>query len=222
MAAAHGPDDALVVFGRPDQTGLVVVELDLVRCDHPRRHAVVAVHEGRHGAARPLVRPSVALDLVADAEPQRHALLQHVLRRREAGVEPLDQRRLVEVLADEDQLAQARLVVAPRLAEVAVEGHVHRMVHEAPLGVLDGQYALHPEDVLARLLDELVDPVLQELEVELAHAHRAQVARRPLVETYTRHVGVVMGRRDVGVEQVRARLQRALQVEAVNVEHLID
>eukprot|EP00964_Phaeocystis_antarctica_P139795 scaffold104599_cov62-Phaeocystis_antarctica.AAC.2 len=127
-----------------------------------------------------------------------------------------------------DQLAQARLVVAPRLAEVAVEGHVHlvtcvhRMVHEAPLGVLDGQYALHPEDVLARLLDELVDPVLQELEVELAHAHRAQVARRPLVETYTRHVGVVMGRRDVGVEQVRARLQRALQVEAVNVEHLID
>ena len=76
-----------------------------------------------------------------------------------------------------DQLAQARLVFAPHLAEVAVEGHVHlvrvrvrvmalglglglelgivrrsrvhRMVHEAPLGVLDGQYALHPEDVLS-------------------------------------------------------------------------
>ena len=62
---------------------------------------------------------------------------------------------------------------------------------------------------------------LQQLEVELAPQHGAQVSRRRLVEADARHGRVVLGRRGGRVEQLGARLERALQVEAVDAEHAV-
>ena len=58
--------------------------------------------------------------------------------------------------------------------------------------------------------------------VGIAPLHQSQVARRALVEADARDHRVVLRRLNARVEQLRARLQRALQVEAVDVEHVVD
>lgn len=96
------------------------------------------------------------------------------------------------------------------------------MVDEALPGVGDSKHALHAKDVLAACLEQLADPLLQQVEIEIALLYRAQMAWRALVEAHARDAWVVLGCRGVGVEELGASLERALQVEAVDVEHLLD
>ena len=86
----------------------------------------------------------------------------------------------------------------------------------------DGEDALHAEEVFAIPVEQLADPRLQQLQVKLARLHQAQVARRALVEAHTRDRAVVLGLWRVGIQQLWARLQRARQIEAIDVEHGVD
>jgi hypothetical protein len=56
---------------------------------------------------------------------------------------------------------------------------VHGVEDVALLGVGDGEHALHAEEVVALLAHQLVDPVLQQLEVELTLTHLPRVVRAP-------------------------------------------
>mmetsp|Transcript_62323 Transcript_62323/g.165422 ORF Transcript_62323/g.165422 Transcript_62323/m.165422 type:complete len:343 (+) Transcript_62323:523-1551(+) len=118
---------------------------------------------------------------------------------------------MVEVLADEDELVGAALVGLPILLPIAVEDHVDRLVHEALVRVGDVQHALHPEDVGTLGLQDLRDPRLHEVEVDLS-----------VVGDARRRDGRVVLVLAVGVEKLGVHLQSALQVEAANVEDVLD
>ena len=75
-------------------------------------------------------------------------------------------RRVVQILADEDELVAALLVEGPRVVEVALEDHVHGVVHVLAVVARDGEYALHPVDVGALRLDERAHPRVEALEVD--------------------------------------------------------
>eukprot|EP00964_Phaeocystis_antarctica_P052533 scaffold30769_cov71-Phaeocystis_antarctica.AAC.7 len=174
-------DNIVGVLGHPDETALRVVlaacivryrlvgpgrllpglwvQLHLIGRDHALWHLVVAVHERHHLAACPLGQIGLAQDLVAHSKPKRVDFLLHVLRRSEAGIKALSQLDCIEVLADEDQLALARLVV-PWLVKAPIERHVHGMVDKALPGVCDGEYALHTKDIFAAVVEQLADPFL--------------------------------------------------------------
>mmetsp|Transcript_75192 Transcript_75192/g.125389 ORF Transcript_75192/g.125389 Transcript_75192/m.125389 type:complete len:281 (+) Transcript_75192:126-968(+) len=213
-------DHAIAVALRDDESA--VVEPHLIRCVHPLRHPAVTNHEAHHRAGRPHAVPHPALDNVANREAQRAGLSLQILGRRETIVERRRQKLFVEVLADEDHLALARFPRLPRLLESTVERHVHRMVDEFLLHVRDREHAFHPEDVLARRIEQVLQERLRQLEIVVALLHGAQVARRALVEAHARDALVVLRRRVVRVEQLRLDLQGALQVEATDAEHLID
>ena len=55
-------------------------------------------------------------------------------------------------------------------------GEVHRVVDEALLGVRDGQHALHPVHVRPPLLQELAQPALDELEIEISRQHLISIS----------------------------------------------
>ena len=57
-----------------------------------------------------------------------------------------------------------------------IEGHVHRVVDEALLGVRDGQHALHPVHVRPPLLQELAQPAPDELEIEISRQHLISIS----------------------------------------------
>ena len=56
----------------------------------------------------------------------------------------------------------------------------------------------------------------------ISRQHRAQVARRSLVEAHASHGAVVLGGRCGGIEQPRAGLECALEIEAIDVEDVVD
>mmetsp|Transcript_37198 Transcript_37198/g.120415 ORF Transcript_37198/g.120415 Transcript_37198/m.120415 type:complete len:471 (+) Transcript_37198:70-1482(+) len=218
--ALHGADDAVAVGRRPDEVS--AGELHLVRRHHPRRHRLVPVVAREHLAPRPRVGPGAALDLLADGEAERLLLDLHVAARGEAVVEGGGQLLAVQVLADEDHLGLARLVVAPGLVKAAAEDHVDGVVDEALLGMGDVEHALHAVHVAPPLLEQLRDPALQQRQVERALLHRAHVSRGALVDAYAGDARVVLRLPLPCVEQGRARLERALQVEAVDTQHRPD
>ena len=57
-----------------------------------------------------------------------------------------------------------------------IEGHVHRVVDEALLGVRDGQHALHPVHIRPTLLQELAQPALDELEIQISRQHLISIS----------------------------------------------
>ena len=138
-------DDIVGVHRHPDETALRVVlaaaaciryrflvgrsrllprlwvQLHLIGRDHAFGHLVVAVHERHHIAAGPLGHIGLAQDFVTHSKTKRVDFLLPVLRRGEAGIEALSELDRVEVLADEDQLALARLT-APWLVKVPCLG----------------------------------------------------------------------------------------------------
>ena len=94
----------------------------------------------------PLARKLV-LDLVADLEAQVLELLPGSLLRVDARGKARLESIVVQVLADEDQLAHPRLVLPPFRVELAGEDHVHALVHEFHLRAGHGEHTLHSEDV---------------------------------------------------------------------------
>ena len=55
-------------------------------------------------------------------------------------------------------------------------GEVHRVVDEALLGVRDGQHALHPVHIRTPLLQELAQPALDKLEIEISRQHLISIS----------------------------------------------
>mmetsp|Transcript_18354 Transcript_18354/g.31238 ORF Transcript_18354/g.31238 Transcript_18354/m.31238 type:complete len:347 (-) Transcript_18354:315-1355(-) len=198
----------VLIHGRPGVPS--PVQLDLVRADLALLHLFRPEQKLRHRACHPLAARHRALDAVADLEAERLELPLDVLGGREAGFEGGAERGAVEVLADEDELVALHLVLVPRL-EVAVEDHVHGLVDELGLGVLDGEHALHAVDVGALGLEDLAHPVLHEVEVDVALLHHAQAAHRVVVLVLP-----------VGVEELGVHLERPLQVEALDAEDAVD
>ena len=123
-APAPRSDDLIVVLRHPDKpTG--VRQGHLVGREHALRQIVITVEQGVHRAAGPLVLRSLALHLVADSEAQRRTPRLEALGRGAAVVEGGGELLRLQPLADEDHLAVAGLVLRPRIAEGALEGHVH-------------------------------------------------------------------------------------------------
>mmetsp|Transcript_2132 Transcript_2132/g.6575 ORF Transcript_2132/g.6575 Transcript_2132/m.6575 type:complete len:291 (-) Transcript_2132:97-969(-) len=86
----------------------------------------------------------------------------------------------------------------------------------------DVEHALHAVHVAPPLLEQLRDPALQQRQVKRALLHRAHVPRGALVEAHAGDARVVLGPPLPCVEQGRARLESALQVEAVDTQHRSD
>src|SRR5690348_12400572 len=80
---------------------------------------------------------------------------------------PRVERCPVQVASDEHQPAVARRF-APGLAVLRFEQHVHALEHHRLALAADGQDALHAEDVLTTLPQELTDPLIELLLVEVA------------------------------------------------------
>ena len=152
-----------------------------------------------------------ALDRVADGKPKSELPLRDKLRGLDAREEPFLELGVVQVLADEDELGLAFLAGFPRLVEVAVEDHVHRLKHETLLTVCDVQHALHAVQVRALVHQEVVDPPLKRVEVEGLVLDDADGGD-----------GVVVLVLVVGVEELGVHVYRLLQVKGVDVEDQID
>src|SRR5262245_43955494 len=113
----------------------------------------------------------------------------------------------VEIAADEDELAGARLAVLPRRAPVAVHHHVHALKDVAARGAVDGEDALAAEDVGTAQLQERAHPFLEPLR------HDRPVGR----ERQTRDLLFVVVIVAVA-EEIRLELQDAPEVERALVE----
>jgi hypothetical protein len=152
-----------------------------------------------------------ALDRVADGEPKGELPLRDQLRGLDAREEPFFELVVVQVLADEDELGLAFLVVGPRRVEVAVEDHVDGLEHETLVAVCDVQHALHAVQVRTSVHQEVVDPPLKRVEVE-----------GPVLDDADGGDGVVVLVLVFGVEELGVHVHRLLQVKGVDVEDGID
>jgi len=102
------------------------------------------------------------------------------------------------------------------------QGQPQVHTHEALLRVGDVEHALHTEEIHSPGREELVHPLLDERKVESALLDAlAEVARGTLVEAHGGHEPVVFGRRRVRVEQLRLQGELMVEVEAVDVEHVV-
>eukprot|EP00968_Pinguiococcus_pyrenoidosus_P000280 scaffold14_cov279-Pinguiococcus_pyrenoidosus.AAC.3 len=115
---------------------------------------------------------------------------------------------LVNVLPDDHELAAPFFVGAPRGLEVAVVEHVDGVEHIAHVHAFDGEHAFHPED--------LVPTSPKHRDEEPLEVHQRDLTGR--VDAPARHGGIVRAA-PVQVEEVGVRLQRAIQVEGLDVEH---
>src|SRR4051812_30570630 len=77
---------------------------------------------------------------------------------RDAALEPLLNRLVRQVAADEDDAAGAPLVILPGALMVAVEDHVHALEHETLRVVLEGENALAAQNAGALLLHQILHP----------------------------------------------------------------
>src|SRR5690606_27364024 len=87
----------------------------------------------------------------------------------QAFLEPARQRFAVEVLTDENEQVVA-LAAVPRAVELRVEEHVHALEDEALLRALHAEHALRSVEVIALGSEELADPGIQLLRVQVAGA----------------------------------------------------
>src|SRR6185295_16812069 len=129
---------------------------------------------------------------------------------RQALLEAGDEDVLRQVLADEHQDRFLRLVLRPGLAHVAAHHHVHALEDDAARVALHPQHALVAQQVGAVDLDHAGEEGLQLLAVE--RLLRAVDERRDLVVVLVVRVG-----EEVGFER-----EDRVQVEAADVEHLVD
>eukprot|EP00312_Isochrysidales_sp_CCMP1244_P038289 CAMPEP_0202750326 /NCGR_PEP_ID=MMETSP1388-20130828/11233_1 /ASSEMBLY_ACC=CAM_ASM_000864 /TAXON_ID=37098 /ORGANISM="Isochrysis sp, Strain CCMP1244" /LENGTH=273 /DNA_ID=CAMNT_0049417899 /DNA_START=205 /DNA_END=1023 /DNA_ORIENTATION=+ len=206
------PPDDLVVVER-DEDEVASVELHLVG-----RHAPCAPLLGRVPVQLrddpplcPLVRGDLALDVGPDLEAERRAPLRVELRGGEAGAEAGAQLLVLQVLADEDEPRLARLALGPLAAERAVEDHVHALEDALLRAARDGEDALSAEDVGAPVAQQVSDPSLEQLGVDLARLDDGERADRRVVLVLR-----------VRVEEAVVHLERALQVEGAQLEHVAD
>mmetsp|Transcript_6917 Transcript_6917/g.20216 ORF Transcript_6917/g.20216 Transcript_6917/m.20216 type:complete len:471 (-) Transcript_6917:65-1477(-) len=189
-----GPDVDILVLGSPHAGSLV--ELDAVR--------VATVPDLDHLAWLP-TGSHARLHEVADLEPQ-HLLLH--LARHHASLELLH----VQVAADEDEAALARLVLPPAdRREASAEEHADSLEDELPFHPLAGEDALVPEEVGALGHDQLADELLQGLGQELALELDGAARDAVVVLVLRVHVG----------EKVGLKLEDARDVEGPHPEELV-
>src|SRR5712664_3592128 len=124
----------------------------------------------------------------------------------EAGEEQV----LRQLLADEHQQRFLPVGLGPGLAEVAAHHHVHALEHDAARIALHPQHALVAQEIRAVHLDHAREELLELRAVE--RLLRAEHERLDLVVVLVLHVG-----EELGVE-----LEDRVQVEAADVEHLVD
>ena len=179
-----------------------------------RRHrAARPVAELQHDAGLPCTRHE-ACHRVALAEAQRAdaETLQpgrDILGRVDTRLEPCPEKVVVEVLADESELAHAFLAWPPHLGETTDVDHVHGLIHELGVAVVRGDHALHPVELRAQIRQQPIGhPLAQQVDVNrslLGHAERCD-----------RRVVLVLA---VGVEELGVHLERAREVKGADVEH---
>ena len=125
-----GLADELVIITRCVDE-VAIVELDLVRDGEAWREGVVAPEVVDDGALGPFVYTfaDAAFDGVANGEAQRLDALGQVFLGVHGVHEALSESRVVQVPADEGELAAARLALLPGIGEAAVRDHVDGVEH---------------------------------------------------------------------------------------------
>jgi hypothetical protein len=76
------------------------------------------------------------------------------------------QHSAIEMTADEHETALARLSRLPALSGLCVQQHVHTMKIELPRLAMEIQHAFHAHNVLALLLNQLIDPAIKAVRVK--------------------------------------------------------
>ena len=87
---------------------------------------------------------------------------------REAGFKITLEFVAIEVFADEDELGGAGLVILPRAVGHAFEERVHALEDVAFVASLDGEHALHAVQVFPSIVQQESEPIVDEIEVEIA------------------------------------------------------
>jgi hypothetical protein len=73
----------------------------------------------------------------------------------------------IEISADEDELIAARRVI-PSLIRLSVEEHVHTLKHKTTRLAGKADESLHPEDVHTTFTEELAQPRIQPVSIDIA------------------------------------------------------
>src|SRR4029077_19702986 len=71
------------------------------------------------------------------------------------------QYRAFEMTADEHESALARLTIRPALSWLCLQQHMHAVKIELPRVSLQIHHPFHPHDVVALLLNQLIDPAIK-------------------------------------------------------------
>src|SRR5258706_3461894 len=129
----------------------------------------------------------------------------------EALLETGDEEVLRQLLADEDQDRPLLVGLRPRLADVAAHHHVHALEDDPARVALHPQHALVAQEIRAVDLDDAGEKGLELRAVERLGG--AEDERLDLV--------VVLVRVQLG-EELRVELEDRVQVEAADVEYLVD
>lgn len=80
---------------------------------------------------------------------------------REAGVEACLELLTVEISANENQGVHAQGARRPRSLQLTIEHHVHAVENISARFALDGDDALHAEDVRAATFEQIREPVVE-------------------------------------------------------------
>src|SRR3954470_13376598 len=156
-------------------------------------------------------------------------------RSRDAALEPLFDRLVRQVAADEHDAAGAPLVILPGALMVAIQDHVHALEHETLRIVLEGENTLAAQNTGALLLHQILHP-WEEL-VGIERLLRRQRDRLHLLIVVVLEAAALMGVIVVvpaivimlmlmimvvpGFEKFRLNVEDAIEIESVASENLI-
>mmetsp|Transcript_81119 Transcript_81119/g.161312 ORF Transcript_81119/g.161312 Transcript_81119/m.161312 type:complete len:302 (+) Transcript_81119:287-1192(+) len=154
-----------------------------------------------------------ALDGVAHLESEgavRYIGLEDVLVEGSTLVEARSDHLPIKILTNEDESIVPRFAGPPVLRELALELHVHSLIDKLLVNACHREHSLHAVDVVAFESEQLGDPGVGLLHVELAG----------LVEADRVHALVVLVLAISG-EEFWVHLEDSIELKPLNVEHVL-
>jgi len=113
----------------------------------------------------------------------------------------------IEVFTDEDELGRPLFILLPRAIRHAFKEGVYALENVTFVATLNGEHALHAVEVFPTLVEEKTEPVVDEIEIEVALEGEGDAADGVIVDVVRMRVAVFAADFAFAVSAVRVRVR---------------